>query len=58
MIMQLKEEFLISGKKSEKLQIIVGFLKTWLIRKIQQEYKAANYMIQVALKSVVENGVL
>jgi hypothetical protein len=58
MILQLKEEFLISGKKSEKLQILVGFLKIWLIRKIQQNYKAANYMIQAALKLVLENGVL
>lgn len=56
MVVQLKEEFLILGKKSEKLQILVGFLKIWLFRKIQQEYKAANYMIQAALKLVVKRS--
>jgi hypothetical protein len=36
MIAQVKEKFHITGKKSEKVQILMVVPKSWSIRKIQQ----------------------
>jgi hypothetical protein len=58
MIAQLKEKFHLTGKKSGKFQILTVLPKSWLIRKIQQEFKASNYMVQTAKKLVAEIGIL
>jgi hypothetical protein len=58
MIAPLKETFHVTGKKSEKVQILRVFPKSWSIRKIQLEFKASNYMVQTSKKLVAEKGLL
>jgi hypothetical protein len=54
MIAQLKEKFHITGKKREQVQVLTVHPNTWLIRKIQQDFKASNYTVQASKKLVAE----
>jgi hypothetical protein len=56
-VTHLRETFHITGPKSEKFQTVIIFVKNWPVRKMQQEFKASNYMSQTAKKSVKENFV-
>jgi hypothetical protein len=58
MIEQLKEKFHILGKKSEMVQMLMVFLKRWLIRNIQQDFTVPNYMVLTFKKLVVVKGIL
>jgi hypothetical protein len=58
MIVQLKEKFHITGKKSEKVKILMVLPKSWSIRKIQQAFKTSNYMAQTSKKLMAEKGIL
>jgi hypothetical protein len=48
MIAQLKENFQ-TGKKNEKVQILMVLPKCWSIRKIQQDFRASNYYTWLGL---------
>jgi GH43 family beta-xylosidase len=54
----LEEKFNITGKKSEKVQILTVFPKSWSIRKTEQEFKASNYMVWTSKKLVADKGIL
>jgi hypothetical protein len=58
MIAHLKDQFHIRGKKSGKDQILTVLPKRSSVRKIQEEFKASNYVVQTAEKSVAENRIL
>jgi CTP-dependent riboflavin kinase len=58
MIAQLKGKFHVTRKKSENVQILTVLPKYWSIRKIQQEFKVSNYMVQTSTKLVAEKGIL
>jgi hypothetical protein len=58
MIAQLKEKFHITGKESEKVQILTVLPKSWSISKIQKEFKASNNMAWTSKKLLVEKGIL
>lgn len=47
-----------TGRKSQKVQIFTTVPKSWSIMKIQQQFKASNYMVQTAKKLVAEKGIL
>jgi hypothetical protein len=56
-VIHLRETFHITGLKNEKVQTVIIFPKSWSDRKMQQEFKASNYMSQTAKKLVTENFV-
>jgi hypothetical protein len=58
MVAQLKDQFHTREKKSGKVQILAVLSKRSSIRKIQEEFKASNYVVQTAEKSMAENGIL
>jgi hypothetical protein len=47
-----------TGRKSQKVQILTILPKSWSLRKIQQHFKASNYVVQTAKKLVAEKGIL
>jgi hypothetical protein len=53
----LEETFHITGRKSEKGNILMVFPKSWSVRTIQQEFKASTYMVQTAEKLVAEKRI-
>ena len=55
MIKQLKEKFHETEEKSVKVQILTPLPMSWTIKKIENEFKASNYMMRKA-KSL--NGIL
>lgn len=57
-IAQLKGTFHMTGRKSQKVQIFTIIPKSWSIMKIQQQFKASNYMVPTAKKLVAEKGIL
>jgi hypothetical protein len=57
MIAQLKEKFHITGKKSAMVQMLMVFLKRWLIRNIQQDFKVPNYIVSTLKKLVAAKGI-
>ena len=58
MIKQLKEKFLESEEKSVKVQILTLLLMSWSIKKIENEFKASNYMVHKAKFLVKSGGIL
>jgi hypothetical protein len=52
------EKFHITGKKSEKVQILMSLPKGLSIRQMQKEFKASNYMVLTTKKLVTEKGIL
>jgi hypothetical protein len=53
----LEEKFHRTGRKSEKVNILMVLPKSWSVRKIQQEFSVSNYMVQTAEKLVAEKGI-
>ena len=45
MIKQLKEKFHETQEKSVKIQILTLLPMSWSIKKIENEFKASNYMV-------------
>lgn len=58
MIMQLKEKFNSTTKKSEKVQVLTVLPKSWPIRRIQSEFGVSDYMARKAKNVVKEKGIL
>lgn len=58
MIVQLKDKFNTTTKKSEKIQILTVLPLSWSIRKIQEEFGATNFMVRTAKKLVTDKGIL
>ena len=58
MIKQLKEKFHESEEKSVKVQILTPLPMSWSIKKIENEFKASNYMVRKAKFLVKSGGVL
>ena len=56
MIKQLKEKIHETQEKSVKLQFLTLLPMSWSIKKIKNEFKASNYMVQKA-KTLVKQGV-
>ena len=56
MIKQLKEKFHETQEKSVKIQILTLLPMSWSIKKIENEFKASNYMVRKA-KTLVKSGV-
>ena len=56
MIKQLKEKFHETQEKSVKMQILTLLPMSWSIKKIENEFKASNYMVRKA-KTIVKSGV-
>jgi hypothetical protein len=54
----VKGTFHTKGRESEKVQILTILANSWSIIKIQQQFKASNYMVQTAKKLVAEKGIL
>ena len=57
-IMQLKEKFNSSVKRSEKLRILTVLPKSWSLKKTMQVFGVTKYMAKQAKKLVQEKGVL
>jgi hypothetical protein len=58
MIAQLKKTIHITGKKTEKAQILTFPPKSWSVKKIHQEFKVSNYVVWTSKKLVAEEGIL
>jgi hypothetical protein len=58
MIEQLKKKFQVTRRKSESFQMLMVLPKRKKLRRIQQEFKAKNYMVWTLKKLVAEKGVL
>jgi hypothetical protein len=58
MTAQLKGTYHMTGRKSQKIQILTILPKNSSIWKIQQQFKASNYMAQTAKKLVAEKRIL
>ena len=58
MIQQLKEKFRSTAQRSEQLQILTVLLKSWSLKKIQQEFGVSNYMARKSKDLVKKKGVL
>ena len=52
MIKQLKEKFHETEEKSVKVQILTLLSMSWSIKKIENEFKASNYMVRKAKSSL------
>lgn len=57
-IAQLKEKFLMTKKRSEKIQILTILPQSWSIKRIEKEFHVTNYMAKQAKKLVLQEGVL
>ena len=57
-ILQLKEKFKTTTHRREKMQILTVLPKSWLLRKMMQEFGVSNYMARCAKKLVAEKGIL
>ena len=58
MILQLKEKFEMSDKRSEQGQVLTVLPSSWSVRKIQDEFGVTNFMARAAKKLAKEKGVL
>ena len=58
MIKQLKEKFYETQEKSVKVQILTLLPMSWSIKKIENEFKASNYMVRKAKTLVKSGGIL
>ena len=58
MIKQLKEKFHETQEKSVKVQILTLLPMSWSIKKIENEFKASNYMVRKAKTLVKLGGIL
>ena len=58
MIKQLKEKFHETQKKSVKVQILTLLPMSWSIKKIENKFKASNYMVPRAKTLVKSVGIL
>ena len=58
MIKQLKEKFHETKEKSLKAQILTLLPMSWSIKKIENEFKAFNYMVHEAKSLVKSKGIL
>ena len=57
-IMQLKDKFNSTGKRSEKLRILTVLPKRWTLKKTMQVFGVSKYMAIQAKKLVQEKGVI
>ena len=57
MIQQLKEKFW-ETKRSEQLQVLTVLPKSWLVKKVQQEFDVSEYLARQSKKLVEESGIL
>jgi len=55
---QLKEKFNSCCKMSEKVQVLTVLPKSWSQKRIEQEFRATNYMVRKAKKLVEDKGIL
>ena len=58
MIKQLKKKFHETQEKSVKIQILTLLPISWSIKKIENEFKASNYMVRKAKTLVKSGGIL
>ena len=58
MIKQLKEKFHETEEKSVKVQILTLLPMSWSIKKIENKFKASNYMVHKAKSLVISKGIL
>ena len=58
MVKQLKEKFHGTTERSEKVQVLTVLPKSWSIRKVQDEFRASNYMVRTAKQLVKQKGIL
>ena len=58
MIKQLKEKFHETEEKSVKIQILTPLPMSWTIKKIENEFKASNYVVHKAKSLVKSKGIL
>jgi hypothetical protein len=55
---QLKEKFKSCSKISEKVQVLTILPKSWSAKRIEEEFRATNYMVRKAKKLVEVKGIL
>lgn len=53
MIQQLKEKFREIKRRSEQLQVLTVLPKSWLVKKVQQEFGVSEYLARQSKKLVV-----
>lgn len=58
MVLQLKEKFDSTTKRSEKVTILTVLPKSWSVQKVARVFGAPNYMARQAKKLAAEKGVL
>ena len=58
MLGQLKDKFLKTGSRSEKLQVLTVLPKSWSLAKVQHEFGVSKYMAMKAKELVQEKGIL
>ena len=58
MIQQLKEKFWETKRRSEQFQVLTVLPKSWLVKKVQQEFGVSEYLARQSKKLVEESGIL
>ena len=58
MILQLKEKFRVTTKRSEQVQILTVLPKSWTKKRIQAEFGVSDYMARKSKQLVREKGIL
>ena len=57
-IQRLKVKFRETKRRSEQLQVLTVLPKSWLVKKVQQEFSVSEYLARQSKKLVEESGIL